>query len=237
MVWEDLPRGAPKQTGLQFAQALVFRPLQYAWCILTYHFQEKIISHFSTALNRWISKHQCLSRHELHDYALDVGILASFLPSQVRTRRMTVRHPGWHRDGQSSSLLAGHPAIVAILPLDLDQCVQLSVAPWCRMRCHQPILCLFCNMLLHSVVMSLVFKREPLLGFSLSRISCVNVVGLLYREIRLSKGSCELPEADAVSFVTPLLCSSTALRLSSEYFLKMLMSVPGPDKNSLKGKL
>lgn len=111
---------------------------------------------------------QCLSGCKLHDYALGAGVLAGSLPAKVGTRRTVLRHPG-----QSSSLRAPHPAIVAILSLDLDRCIQLNVAPCCGMCRDRPILCPFSNMFLCSVVMSSVFKSKPLLGFSLSFISCV----------------------------------------------------------------
>lgn len=118
-------------------------------------------------------KCQCLSGCEFHDYALGAGILAGVLPAKTGTGHTALRHLGWHGDGQSSSLQAPHPAIVAILALDLDRCVQLNIAPCCGVRRHQPILCPFSNMFLCSIVMSSVFKSKPLLGFWLSFIPCV----------------------------------------------------------------
>lgn len=34
---------------------------------------------------------------------------------------------------------APHPAIVAILPLDLDRCIQLNAASWFSVCCHWPV--------------------------------------------------------------------------------------------------
>lgn len=118
-------------------------------------------------------KRQCLSGRQVHADAPGAGILADVLPAKAGTWCVVLRHLGWHGDGQSSSLRASRPAIVAILPLDLDRWVQLNIASCCGVHRHRLILCPFSNMFLCSVVMSLVFKSKPLLGFSLSFISCV----------------------------------------------------------------
>lgn len=157
---------------------------------MTCHFQEDISSHLNTALNRGYPKRQCLSRCELQDYTLGAGILASILPAKVGTRCVALRCRGWHGNRQSSSLRAPPPATVAILPLDLDWCVQLNVATCCGVCCHQPILCPFSNVCLCSTVCLRCSKVNHCYSFH-CQLYCVSVMFVFYitLAVSLSKGA------------------------------------------------
>lgn len=185
-------------------------------------------SRFSTTPNRWISK------APMRVLAQAPWLHPGFRhPGWCPARCTALRHLGWHGGGQSSSLQ------------HLIQQLWLSclwtwtgASSWTQqVGSVCVVIGLFPNMLLF-MSLSLVLKSKPLLEFSLSLISCVSSVGLFYhawrqpfqRHVWAAREWCG-------HFATPLLCSSTAHRLSSGYFLKVLMSVFGPRKNSLKGKL